>query len=585
VGSLRSIPQIVEKHGRDRRRLLDIIRDVHAGHGYLADEDVEAIAKILDIHKIEIHDMATFYHFFSRTPRGRTTVRLCKAVIEKLNGMEAVAEAFEKAAGCRFGETSADGAISLQYSSCIGMSDQPPSALINGSVFTHIKPADVAGIVASVRDGTAITGSRVETNLRCTGPVIFAPLERGHAVRSAVNRGPEEVIAEITRSKLRGRGGAGFPTGMKWDFCRKAAGDAHYVVCNADEGEPGTFKDRVIFSEVPDLVIEGMTVAGYAVGAREGVVYLRAEYEYLLPGLVAILDRRRRLGLLGRNICGKEGFDFDVRVQMGAGAYVCGEESSLLESTEGRRGAPRNRPPFPVTRGYRNQPTALNNAETLCSAARVLANGADWFAALGTRDSTGTKLLSVSGDCARPGTYEMEFGLSVNKLLELVGADNAAAVQVGGPSGACVAPKDFGRKICYEDLSTGGSVMVFGQGRDILEIVRDFTEFFTEESCGWCAPCRVGTTVLLRMLDEIRDGRGTQDHLYEMMQLGDTIKACSRCGLGQSAPNPFLTTLKNMRDIYTARLSAHEYVPRMDLRKAVAFSEGLTGRRSEVKEE
>jgi [NiFe] hydrogenase diaphorase moiety large subunit len=193
--------------------------------------------------------------------------------------------------------------------------------------------------------------------------------------------------------------------------------------------------------------------------------------------------------------------------------------------------------------------------------------------------------LSVSGDCARPGTYEVEFGLSVNKLLEIVGAEDTAAVQVGGPSGACVAPKDFGRKICYEDLSTGGSIMVFGRGRDLLEVVRDFTEFFVEESCGWCAPCRVGTTVLLRMLDEIRDGRGTQDALYQMMQLGDTVKACSRCGLGQTAPNPFLTTLKDMRDIYTTRLSRQEYVPRMDLAKAVAFSEQLTGRRSRVKEE
>ncbi len=585
MGSLQSIPQIVDKYGHDRHRLLDIIREVHADHGYLRDEDVEAIAKTLDIHKIEIHDTATFYHFFSRTPRGKTIVRLCKAVVEKQHGMPAVAQAFEKAVGCRFGETSADGTISLEYVSCIGMSDQPPSALINGRVVTAVKPADVPGIVASIREGNGITGSRVETNLRSTGPVIFAPLERGHAVRSAVNRSPEEVIAEITKSKLRGRGGAGFPTGMKWDYCRKAKGDAHYVVCNADEGEPGTFKDRVVFTETPDLVFEGMTVAGYAVGAREGIVYLRAEYEYLLPGLLEVLDRRRRLGLLGRNICGKEGFDFDVRIQMGAGAYVCGEESSLLESAEGRRGAPRNRPPFPVTKGYKSQPTALNNAETLCCAARILAKGADWFASQGTRDSTGTKLLSVSGDCDRPGTYEMEFGLSVNKLLELVGADDVTAVQVGGPSGACVAPKDFGRKICYEDLSTGGSVMVFGQGRDMLEVVRDFTEFFTEESCGWCAPCRVGSTVLLRMLDEIRAGRGTEDHLYQMMQLGDTVKACSRCGLGQSSANPFLTTLRNMRDIYTARLSKHEYVPRMDLRKAVAFSEELAGRTSGVKEE
>jgi [NiFe] hydrogenase diaphorase moiety large subunit len=585
VSSVQSVSQITKKYDNDRRRLLDIIRDVHADRGYLGDEDVDAIAQSLGIHRVEIHDMATFYHFFSRAPRGRTTIRLCKAVVEKQNGMPAVAKAFEEAVGCRFGETTADGAISLQYTSCIGMSDQPPSVLIGGCVVTGVKPADVPALVAEIRSGKKVACDRVETNLRSPGPVIFAPLERGHAIRSAVNRSPEEVIAEITRSKLRGRGGAGFPTGMKWDFCRKARGDAHYVVCNADEGEPGTFKDRVLFTVAPDMVFEGMTVAGYAIGASEGIVYLRAEYEYLLDSLREVLERRRRFGLLGRNICGKVGFDFDVRIQMGAGAYVCGEESSLLESAEGRRGVPRDRPPFPVTRGYMQLPTALNNAETLCCAARVMEKGADWFAARGTRDSTGTKLLSVSGDCARPGIYEVEYGLSVSKLLELVGADDTIAVQVGGPSGACVAPKDFGRKICFEDLSTGGSIIVFDSHRDILEVVRDFTEFFVEESCGWCAPCRVGTTVLLRMLDEIRDGRGTEDHLYRMMQLGETMKACSRCGLGQTAANPFLTTLRNMREIYTARISRREYVPRLDLKKAVAFSEELTGRTSELKEE
>ncbi len=583
MSSLEPIAAIATRYGRDRRRLLDIIREVHARHGWLSDDATRELAQALNIRPVEIRDMASFYHFFARKPVGRHTVRLCKAVVEKQHGMPEVAAAFEKAAGCGFGETSTDGAISLQYTSCLGMSDQPPSALIDGAMVTRLSPEEVPDLVAQLRAGTRVA-TRVEEGVVQPGPVIFAPLERGAALRTAVNLKPEDVIARLNASKLRGRGGAGFPTAMKWDFCRRTLGDAHYVVCNADEGEPGTFKDRMIFSRLPDMVFEGMTIAGYAIGAREGLVYLRAEYEYMRAGLEVVLNKRRRLGLLGENVCGKEGFSFDIRIQMGAGAYVCGEESSLLESAEGRRGAPRDRPPFPVTKGYFGQPTALNNAETLCAAARILEKGPEWFAGIGTRDSTGTKLLSVSGDCGRPGTYEVELGITVNKLLEIVEAPDAQAVQVGGPSGMCVAPKDFGRRICFEDVPTGGSVIVFGPGRDLLEVARDFTEFFVEESCGWCAPCRVGTTLLLRMFDTLRAGRASRADLSRMEELADTVRACSRCGLGQAAPNPFLTTLRNLPDLYESRLSRKPFEPVLRLSEAVASAERIAGRHSHVKE-
>jgi [NiFe] hydrogenase diaphorase moiety large subunit len=582
--SAQSVEGIVRRYESDRGRLLDIVRDVQSQEGFISDEAVEAIATGLGIRPVEVNDAITFYHFLDRKPKGKTVVRLCKAVIEKQNGMPAVAAAFEKAVGTPFGGTSEDGSIGLEYTSCIGMSDQPPSALVDGRVLTGIKPGDVPGLVDEIKSTGTVKHSRVSLNLRQPGSCIFAPMERGKAIRTAVNMTPEELITQINVSRLRGRGGAGFPTAMKWDFCRKAKGDAHYVVCNADEGEPGTFKDRVIFTEAPDLVFEGMTIAAHAIGAAEGILYLRAEYEYLLSSLEDVLDDRRRLGLLGQNICGKEGFDFDIRIQMGAGAYVCGEESSLLESAEGKRGAPRDRPPFPVTYGYKGQPTALNNAETLVCAARILDKGAEWFAGTGTNDSTGTKLFSVSGDCEKPGIYELDWGVSVNHLLELVGARDAKAVQIGGPSGTLVAPKDFGRRICFEDLPTGGSVMVFGQDRDILQIVRDFTEFFVDESCGWCAPCRVGTTILLRTLDRIIEGGAGQADLAQLNELAGTVKACSRCGLGQTAPNPFLTSLQNMPEIYREKLRAEDYVPSFRLEDAVAFSEEFTGRKSEARE-
>jgi len=583
MSSAEPIAAIAARHGGDRGRLLDMVRDIHASQGWLSPQAITELAGALGIRPVEIRDMASFYHFFSRDAVGRHVVRLCKAVVEKQHGMAAVADAFERAAGCRFGETSPDGAITLGYTSCLGMSDQPPSALVDGAVVTHIDPAEVPDIVRKLR-ADARVATRVEDGIVQTGTVIFSPMERGAAIRTAVNLSPEEVIGRLNASKLRGRGGAGFPTAMKWDFCRKAKGSAHYVVCNADEGEPGTFKDRVIFTRVPDLVFEGMTIAAWAIGAREGLLYLRAEYEYLREPLEAVLDRRRRLGLLGDHVAGREGFSFDIRIQMGAGAYVCGEESSLLESAEGRRGAPRDRPPFPVTKGYLGQPTALNNAETLAAAARVIEKGPDWFTAIGTRDSTGTKLLSVSGDCERPGVYEVEFGLTVSRLLELVGARDTQAVQIGGPSGACIAPKDFGRRICFEDVPTGGSVIVFGQNRDLLEAARDFTEFFVEESCGWCAPCRVGTTLLLELLDRVREGLATKADLARMEELAATVKATSRCGLGQTAGNPFVTTLRSLPGLYEAKISKREYEPVLRLDAALAEARKLAGRAATAKE-
>jgi [NiFe] hydrogenase diaphorase moiety large subunit len=588
------ISDVVKKYNKARHRLMDIARDVQAQYGCISDDAAKSIADELGIPFVEVIDMVSFYYFLSREKKGKTIIRLSNSVVDRMYGMEAVAEAFEKAVGVPFGGTTSDGAITLEYTSDIGMCDQAPAALVNGTVMTKLCTKDIPGIVDALRKGKSLgveakDGARpdaqVDLNLIQHGPVIFAPFERGSAVRAALNMSPEEVIEEVTKSGLRGRGGAGFPTGMKWDFCRKAKGGKHYLICNADEGEPGTFKDRVILTEAPDLLFGGMTVAGYAIGASEGLLYLRGEYQYLHSYLEQVLMRRRHLGLLGENIAGKEGFNFDIRIQLGAGAYVCGEESSLIESLEGRRGAPRDRPPFPVTKGYMNQPSSVNNVETLCCVSRIMEKGADWFKSIGTKDSTGTKLLSVSGDCKKPGVYEIEFGIVVAELLGLVGAKDAQAIQIGGPSGNCIAPKDFGRKICFEDIPTGGSVIVFGEKRDMLEVVREFTEFFSEESCGWCAPCRVGTTLLLRMLDKVIDGRGTKADLEALENLGTTIKTMSRCGLGQTAANPVLTTLKNLSGIYRSKIKDEEYIPSFQIDKALEAGIEIAGREPVWEEE
>jgi [NiFe] hydrogenase diaphorase moiety large subunit len=369
---------------------------------------------------------------------------------------------------------------------------------------------------------------------------------------------------------------------MKWDFCRQSPGTAHYIICNADEGEPGTFKDRAILTEVSDLMFEGMTIGGYALDAKEGYLYLRGEYRYLLPHLELVLARRRKMGLLGKNICGKAGFHFDIRIRLGAGAYICGEESALIESLEGKRGAPRDRPPYPVHKGYRNLPTAVNNVETLACVARIFEKGATWFAGIGSRDSKGNKVFSVSGDCHYPGIYELPFGLTINELLDKVGAIDTQAIQLGGASGICLGPKDYGRRIAYEDVATNGSVIIIGQNQDLLDVVASFAGFFKHESCGWCVPCRVGTTMLVKKIQKFKAGRATEEDLMQLKRWCNLLRTMSRCGLGMAAPNPILSTLRNFPDLYENKLASPESFPGFNLEEALKESYEITGRKTSL---
>jgi [NiFe] hydrogenase diaphorase moiety large subunit len=575
------VDEIVQAFGSDRTRLTDIVLAVQQRLGHVSDASVQAMAARLGMHSVEVEDMVSFYAFFDRQPRGRNRIRLSKTPISFMKGAAEVARAFEQAIGVRVGETSADGAFTLQWTSDIGMADQEPAALVNGMVLTELTPADAPVIVAQLRqagDSGDLPRHPPRSSLIQAGPLLSGSPLRGEGIRAALTRTPEAVIEEITNSKLRGRGGAGFPTGIKWRLTRKASGAEHYIVCNADEGEPGTFKDRLLLAEFPDLVFDGMTVAAYALGSRNGLLYLRGEYAYLWDDLQRLLKDRRDHGLLGAGICGKDGFDFDIRIQLGAGAYICGEESSLLDSLEGKRGSPRDRPPFPTERGYLGQPTAIDNVETLVCATRIMEKGAAWFAGFGTKESTGTKLMCVSGDCERPGVYETPFGITVNELLDLVGAPGAQYVQLSGPSGQAIAPKDFGRRIAYEDLSTGGSTMIFGPQRDVLEIALQFTDFFVDESCGWCAPCRIGTTLLKQGMERVVAGRATLADLASTEALANTVVRMSRCGLGQTAPNPILTTMRGFPELYEARLAAAAFEPLVTLGDALREAVEIQGR-------
>jgi [NiFe] hydrogenase diaphorase moiety large subunit len=383
------------------------------------------------------------------------------------------------------------------------------------------------------------------------GPIIFSKIEPFAGIKKAIKIGRSEVLDQIRGSNIRGRGGAGFPTGVKWNLTATASDKKKYVICNADEGEPGTFKDRVLLSEYAKLVFEGMVICAFAVGADEGILYLRGEYISFLPELEKILDQMRKNSFLGKNILGKKGFNFDIKIRLGVGAYVCGEETSLIESLEGHRGEPRNKPPFPTNTGFNGHPTAINNVETFAAAAHIILKGANWFKSFGTQESSGSKLISVSGDCKKPGVYEIPFGTTIKKILKMVEAKDTKAVQVGGASGTCVSKKDFGRQIAFEDLTTGGSIIIFNKKRNLLDVAENFLNFFAEESCGQCTPCREGIPVLIEKLKKIKKAKADKGDIEDIFSLSETMQLASKCGLGQTASDALVSILNNFKKEYT----------------------------------
>jgi len=589
------VQSIVDKFGNDATRLMDIFIDIQKDKGYVGEDDIAEISNQLNISRVDVEQTLSFYHFFSKESRGKYNIYLNDSLVAEFMGREEVADAFEKATGTQFGSISEDGLFGLYDTSCIGMNDQEPAAIINGVVFPKITTYRVKELIKAFRAGKTVTEmvnsfgggqnqsalikSMVTNNLNRRGAVIFSDHTAGDSFIKLGSMKPKEVIEEVKNSNIRGRGGAGFPTGLKWEFCTRAGNKERYLLCNADEGEPGTFKDRVILTEIPHLLFEGMVIAGYAIGAKEGILYLRLEYEYLQNHLETILDDFRKKGWLGKNVAGIDGFNYDIRIQFGAGAYVCGEETALIESCEGKRGEPRNRPPFPVSIGYLDKPTVVNNVETLCSIVKIIQNGGEWYKSMGTKETSGTKLLSISGDVRYPGVFEIEWGMTIREMLEMAGAIDPKAVQVGGPSGRLIGENEFDRTICYEDLPTGGAMIIIGQNRSILDVIKNFTEFFIEESCGSCAPCRYLTVILRNRLQKIIDGKGVAKDLEDLAHWGKQMKMANRCGLGQTAANPILSGLENFIQDFEAKIEkGKDFDTKFDLDKAIQESSRAVGR-------
>lgn len=357
-----------------------------------------------------------------------------------------------------------------------------------------------------------------------------------------LERSPDEIILDLIDSGLKGRGGAGFPTGLKWKFARNEDSDVKYIICNADEGEPGTFKDREILDRVPEKIFTGMAICGYVVGAKEGYIYLRGEYNFLLKPLSKKLDEYN-------SFLKKHNVDFTIYLKSGSGAYVCGEESALFESMEGKRGEPRNKPPYPTVAGYNNKPTVINNVETLVYTTMICRIGPKKFKDLGTKDSRGSKVFSVSGDTPIPGIYELELGMPLQDFVNGFGDGDVKAVQVGGASGHCVPRKKFNDTIIgFEGIPTGGSMMIFNSSRSMYNVLHDYLEFFCEESCGQCTPCRVGCQQLLKGIESVKRGERPPAYLDDLKKLTGTMKIAAKCGLGQSVGNPFNSIIDNFRE-------------------------------------
>jgi len=535
--------------------LQDLVR-VQYNFGFINDDTVQWLCQRHLCSTPYVKSIIDFYSLLQAEFTGEYFIYLSGNITDEMSG---AISCFEQL-GALFQDDSttkstATGKVVL--GSCIGLSDQGPAGIINGYPVTNLSDQHQLGKICTlIRQRKPLQEwppelFSIQDNIRQSGPLLKHKIVAGEVLAEVLKRYPNappkipsDFINTLEQSELRGRGGAGYNTASKWTACQQAEGPK-VVICNADEGEPGTFKDRVLLTSYLDNLIEGMTICAYSIGAKEGYIYLRGEYVYLQPLIQQHIEQRRRNNLLGKCILGSTSFDFDVFLHIGAGAYICGEESALIESLEGKRGIPRIRPPYPVTHGYLGQPTVVNNVETFCCVTWIADHSPNEFIQLGSPENAGTKLHSVSGDCAKPGIYELPMGTPVQHLLTMCDAqDQLAGVQIGGPSSRYLTPDQFGLSMDYNQVSTGGSFMVFNQSRETLDIADNFTRFFQHESCGLCTSCRVGTTLLVNSLKEIRKSGEQLTELsprtQEMHALATLINGTSHCGLGHSAGNPVL---------------------------------------------
>jgi NADH-quinone oxidoreductase subunit F len=562
---LTSLAPILEKYnGRKRDALLPLLHEAQAVYGWLPAQVQEAISHTLHVPLSDIHGVIEFFTMFYNEPTAPHVIRVCEDPACSLAGGKAVMAAIEAQLGLKAGETSADGSITYEHVPCLGMCELAPAALNGERPAGELTPEAVDAFLAGTypEPKARVHGSPLLTLKRVgkvdPGSLADYETQGGYqGLRKAVAMTPEELIEQIDASGILGRGGAMFPLGNKWRFTRGAPGEPSqkHIVVNADESEPGTFKDRCLLEEDPFAVIESTTLAAYAVGAENGWIFVRGEYPRSFARLREAVAQAREAGYLGQNILGREGFNFDIEVRLSAGAYICGEETALFEAIEGKRGFPRIKPPFPTTHGLFQQPTAINNVETLVAALVALDMGVEEWKMLGTDDSPGTKLFCLSGHVQKPGIYEIPFGVSIAELIELAGGvpggKSIQAVLMGGAAGAFIGPDKLDMPLTYEDSrSTGipigsGVVMVFDETADLRQALYELSRFFAHESCGKCFPCQLGTQRQMEILDRIANNGGARaEDMQTLLDVGFTMTQTSLCGLGQTAASAVVSAVE-----------------------------------------
>jgi NADH-quinone oxidoreductase subunit F len=549
-----------------RTALLPALHAAQDIYGHLPEAVAEEIGRLLNVPLADVSGVIDFYSLFYRQPAGKTVVRVCGDPACGLRGADAVLEAACRHLGIPLGQVSPDGAYSVERAPCLGMCDHAPALLVGERPVGDADPARPAAWLdeaAAPRNRVFGTVRLLTANCGKGRPTSLAEYlaAGGYAgLKAALGKTPAAVIGEIKASGLVGRGGAAFPTGVKWEGAASAVGQPKYAVCNADESEPGTFKDRLLLEDDPQRILEGLLIAGYAIGASQGYIYMRGEYPLAYRVMRQAIQSARGAGFLGENILGM-GFSFDIELRRGAGAYICGEETAMFESIEGKRGFPRLKPPFPITHGLFGKPTAVNNVETLCNVPGILLEGATAYRRYGTEKSPGSKLFCVSGDVLYPGVYEIPFGMTIRQLVyDLAGGipqgRGLQTILFGGAAGAFATPDQLDIPLTFEDLRAAGLplgsgvVMVCDERRDLRDVLARLGRFFAHESCGKCYPCQLGTQRQDEILQRIAAGATLPGDVERLLDVGWTMSDASLCGLGQTAATAVLSAVKLWPEIF-----------------------------------
>lgn len=561
---------LAKYEGRAREALLPVLWDVQTAFGYISPEHVHRVSHLLRVPEADIFGVIGFYTLFHDEPTGRRIIRVCTDPTCALAGADEVLHEVCERLGIQESQTTLDDAFTVEHSPCLGLCDYAPAALVSERGKADIALPNVsADVLLGEWHGEYFQPAGDESSVLLNPSLSAAPEtlanygDYGSLRRAIEDMTPEEVIAEVEASGLIGRGGAAFPTGLKWKFTRGASGDVKYIVCNADESEPGTFKDRVLMEHRPHLLLEGIALAAYAVGTDKAIIFIRGEYPKATTILAEAIHEAEAARLLGEGIMAGE-FALDIELRRGAGAYICGEETALFEAIEGKRGFPRMKPPYPTTFGLFGQPTAVNNVETLCAVPSIIDKGADWFKSIGTEDSAGPKLVSVSGHVGQPGVYEIEPGITLRAFLDNVCGGVIGELQtvlMGGAAGAFLKPEDIDVRLTFEDLreigSTFGSgaIMVFNQTVDLRDVLKRLGRFFQHESCGKCFPCQLGTQRQVEILERLEAPQAGDAE--RLMDIGLTMTEASICGLGHTAGMAVMSAIEKFPELFEANGNQH----------------------------